>query len=141
MKSVFEVKAVNDDSGAVGKRAGLGDVHAPSVKNSGQRREQASTIGSNDSEFVLPADAAHSELHRLFAELARHLEVQDYLVGRMRHQIALRQAVEELQQLRAAFGQQRGNPLHLFGADFGVEALFVHAAVEIVGCLRTSATG
>src|ERR1022692_3192595 len=104
VKAIFEIKAVNDDSGAIGESACLGDVHAPSVENAGQGREQAGAVEGHDGEFVLPDNAAYGELCRLAAKLLRHLEMQKHLFGRVRHEIALGQSIEKFQQLRTALG-------------------------------------
>src|SRR5208337_1197058 len=131
-KTVPEVEAVDNHSSAVRKSAGFGDVHAPSIQDSRQRREQARPVASHNGKLMLVADAAETKLHRFAAHTHSHVEVGNDLLWRMRSQITPRQAVEEVQQLGAHFGQQGSDALDLLGSDLGVEALLVDTASEVV---------
>src|ERR1019366_10149034 len=97
VKAVFEIEAVNDDSGAIGEGARLGNVHAPSVENAGQGGKQAGTVERYDGEFVLAGNAPYGELCRVAAKLLGHLEMQQHLFGRVRHEVTLGQVIEKLQ--------------------------------------------
>ena len=92
-----------------------------------------SPVLGHDRKLVLLAGLPKSELYRFVAQAIRHFEVRDHLLRRMRHQVALRQAVEKLQQLRPALGQQGRDALDLLGAHLGVKALFIDAASEVIG--------
>ena len=138
---VFEIKGVNNNAGLIGKGAGLDDVHSPGGKHSRDGGKQEWLVGSYDGEFIEIARVIQRKLHGVAAQLFRHLHLRNDLLRGVASQISLRQPFQEALHLvfgfmrfvRLALVCQRADTLQRCRLGCGVEAVFIHAAIQVIG--------
>src|ERR1700722_4555856 len=131
-KRIGELKGVDNNSGVIGKRFCLDDVHAPGRKSSGHVRKQQRPVARDDRKLPKLPQAAQVDLHGGLRKLQGHLKVIADLLRHACLRVALRKTFQEAAQFLCALGSKGENAFQQGRVYIGTIALLVYTAVHEV---------